>query len=382
MDTTRNATLQDLVTLLQDQHARKLDVVAHTSSFHARNGNLVVSSTEPILTPDGVDTSDGTYRMTDVADNGIAHRLGIPRQYLRKMREERADLYDANVNGWLHGNQMTDPWHAGIDKQFLLRLFRPGADDEIGVARAFLSDRFGIIDNLDVLTSALSGIRDAGATVSIDKCDLTDRRMYVRVSAPEVAAMAPALLAGYRSPFTGQSGDELPVVHAGFIISNSEVGDGAYTITPQVIVQVCSNGMTMKADALRSVHLGSKLDEGVIKWSADTQRKALDLVTARTKDAVATFLDVDYVTDVVNRVESNAVTKLSEPVDTVKTVTAELKFTDTESAGILAHFIKGGQTTAGGVMQAVTSFAQTIEDADRAYEVESKGVEALELAAA
>jgi hypothetical protein len=106
------------------------------------------------------------------------------------------------------------------------------------------------------------------------------------------------------------------------------------------------------------------------------------LVTARTKDAVATFLDVDYVTDVVNRVESNAVTKLSEPVDTVKTVTAELKFTDTESAGILAHFIKGGQTTAGGVMQAVTSFAQTIEDADRAYEVESKGVEALELAAA
>ena len=36
-----------------------------------------------------------------------------------------------------------------------------------------------------------------------------------------------------------------------------------------------------------------------------------------------------------------------------------------------AHFIRGGQLTAGGVMQAVTSVAQTLDDADAAHEMEA-----------
>jgi hypothetical protein len=39
--------------------------------------------------------------------------------------------------------------------------------------------------------------------VTIDSCDLTGRRMYVRVRCEAVQVPAPALLAGYRSPFTG-----------------------------------------------------------------------------------------------------------------------------------------------------------------------------------
>jgi hypothetical protein len=49
---------------------------------------------------------------------------------------------------------------------------------------------------------------------------------------------------------------------------------------------------------------------------------------------------------------------------------------------ILAHFIRGGQLTAGGVMQAVTSVAQTLDDADAAHEMESQAVRALDIAAA
>src|SRR5690554_8025350 len=53
----------------------------------------------------------------------------------------------------------------------------------------------------------------------------------------------------------------------------------------------------------------------------------------------------------------------------------------TKTAGILEHFIQGGQPTAGGVMHAVTSYAQTISDADRAYEIEERGMDALAFAA-
>src|SRR5690606_20239204 len=103
-------------------------------------------------------------------------------------------------------------------------------------------------------------------------------RMYVRVVAPEVQALAPTLLAGYRSPFTGQSGTDNPTVFAGFEISNSEVGGGAFTIVPRLVIQVCNNGLKITKDAVRNVHLGARLDDGVIRWSESTQRQNLDLV--------------------------------------------------------------------------------------------------------
>jgi hypothetical protein len=41
--------------------------------------------------------------------------------------------------------------------------------------------------------------------------DLTDRRMHVRGFVPEIAAFAPQLLEGYRSPFDGPGGVKRPV---------------------------------------------------------------------------------------------------------------------------------------------------------------------------
>jgi hypothetical protein len=103
-----------------------------------------------------------------VCDQQIAGKLGIPGGYLRRVREHRPGLYDVNVNGWL----------AGDDRTFLLRCLRSGGG---GVVRAFLSDRYKYIANLDVLLAALDGVRGAGVPVQVDGCDLTERRMYVRV---------------------------------------------------------------------------------------------------------------------------------------------------------------------------------------------------------
>jgi hypothetical protein len=50
--------------------------------------------------------------------------------------------------------------------------------------------------------------------------------------------------------------------------------------------------------------------------------------------------------------------------------------------GKLTHFIRGGDVTAGGVMHAVTSVAQTLPDADAAHEMESAALRALDIAAA
>jgi len=49
--------------------------------------------------------------------------------------------------------------------------------------------------------------------------------------------------------------------------------------------------------------------------------------------------------------------------------------------GKMGHFIKGGSLTAGGVMHAVTSVAQTLPDADAAHGLESQALRVLSLAA-
>jgi hypothetical protein len=145
-----------MVVILRHQRARRLDVVASATAIHAHEGNLVISDTVQHVTEAGVTSAAGTYRPTQVAEEGISAKLGIALAYLRRLREHRPDLWDANVNGWLHGNDL-----AGIlpdGRKFLLRLFQAEGDN-LGVARAVLSDSYKVIDNLDALMATLDGIR-------------------------------------------------------------------------------------------------------------------------------------------------------------------------------------------------------------------------------
>jgi hypothetical protein len=367
--TTRNATLADLAALLRDQQARKVDVVAHARAIRAEGGRLILDGTDPQLTAEGVTMTRGAYTPTEVCDQGLADKLGIPSAYLRRLRAEHTGLYDANVTGWL----------TRTDKRYLVRGLR--GDRGGGVARAFLSDAYRIVDNLDVLLAALDGIRQAGTPVTIEGCDLTERRMYVRVVSDAVRALAPALLRGYRSPFTGAAGADNPVVFGGFVLTNSETGCGAFTLTPRLTVQVCRNGMTITKDALRAVHLGGRMDEGVIRWSHDTQQRNLALVTAQARDAVTTFLDTGYVQAKIAEMTDAASRPVDDPEEAVKVVAQRLRFTDAQQHAILNHFIRGTDISAGGVMHAVTSVAQTLDDADAAYDLEAQAVRAMELAA-
>lgn len=368
----RNATLADLAALLRDQQARTVDIVAPATAIRARNGQLVIDGTDPDLSPDGVTMTSGSYIPTEVCDQGVADKLNIPGPYLRRMRQQRPGLYDANVNAWLDG----DP------RKFLIRCLRPAGGAGPGAARAFLSDGYKRIDNLDVLLAALDGVRQAGVPVEVDGCDLTERRMYVRVVCEQVRVLAPALLDGYRSPFTGAAGADNPVVFAGFVITNSETGCGAFTLTPRLVVQICRNGMTITRDAVRSVHHGERLDEGVVTWSGNTLDKTLALITARAADAVTTFLEPGYLNQVVRALAAQAGHPIEDPQDAVAVVSQRLRFNEAQQAEVMRHFIRGGDLTAGGVMHAVTAAAQVQADADTAHEMEAAGLRALEIAAA
>lgn len=392
----RNAGLQDMVALLQEQQARKIDMVVPASRLRSIEGEMQVSGVEVILNEDGVTDANGLYRPTEVFDEGVSEKLGIPLAYMRRLRGSRPDLIDANVNGWLHGRkpkmrgeEVIREAVPGDERSFLFRAFRGDADEK-GIGRALLSDRFAIADNLDVLMATLDGIREIGREVVIDRASLTERRMSVDIVCPEVQVLAEGLLKGYRNPFgsdferwrgvadregLGYGGEE-PVVWAGLNISNSETGDGAFRVVPKMKIKVCANGLVITKDAVRSVHLGGRLDRGVVRWSQETEEKNVALVKAKTRDAVMTFLDVEY----MQRVIADLTEKGEKPVedhDEVKVITKRAKFTDAQTAEILKFFTRGGQMNRAGVMAAVTAAAQMQPNADTAFEMEEKALAVL-----
>ena len=405
--TLRHASLDDMVAMLRDQHARRVDVVAPAAALTAKWGSLVIAGTEPVIEDDGVTMADGTYYPTKVCVDGLASRLNIPVGYLRRLSINRPDLFDDNVNGWLHGTQAGAPEHhadPSTDK-YLIRCLR-GDDGQPGIARAVLSDSYLMIDNLDVLMAVLEGVREAGVPVNLDPtcCHLGDEKMHVTVWSDAVKAMAPALLERYRSPFEGQDaprragwdlraalaaaeregqgydGDE-PIINAGFLFQNSEVGLGRFTITPRMRVRACKNGLIVDENIVARQHLGVKLDVGVVKWGAATVSKTLELIKAQTADAVRTFLDVEYLKAKITELERTAGAPVRDPAEMVKLVSKNLRYSDERQTQILEMFTRGGQMTAAGMMNAVTAAAQTIEDPDEAFAVEADGVKAMRLVA-
>ena len=404
--TLQTADLELLARTLQERRTRSVDVVTsakHIAASDTDGPRIELSGVAPQIEMDetGVTTTEisGAYQVSRTGNEGLSAKLEIPSAYLRRLHDEFPRLWVENINGWL-GHGAPPPAGPVARTPLLLRLLT-GQEGAPGVVRAVLSPNYRFIDDLDVLLAALEGMHAAGVQDPVITADLTERRMIVRVGVPAVSALAPGLLAGYRSPFGEEAtprrqaleragwgamlrsnprvGD---VVYAGFVLTNSEIGSGAFRLVPQITVLACLNGMTVTHDASREVHLGAKLDEGVVKMTPELMKANIDVVKARTAAAVQTFLDPEYVQAKVREMERVAGKEIDDPPAVIEKLGRSLGYSKDEQAGILSMFTKGGQTTAGGIMQAVTAHAQTVADRDRAWELESSGVDALHAASA
>jgi len=371
--TSRNGELAEVAAALQSRRTMADDYVVPARSLALNDdGQLIISE----QMPEGILPLERPHDLTTVASSQLAERCDIPLPYWRRMAEGHRDLLAANANYWLQRD----------GRSFLVRTLRhPDDTDQPGLARAVLSNTYKVMDDLDVLMAALDGIQQAGLnpdTVVI-RVDLTERRMVARIEAPEIAVLAPQLLAAYRDPRTGNSGRDYPVMHAGLTVSNSEVGHGKFVIKPRPVVQVCRNGMTREADAIRNVHLGARLDEGLVRWSDEAYARTLELVRVKARDAVATFLDTAYLDRVVADLEVLAGHQLADPMGAIQYVGRQLAFTVDQERSILAAFIQGGDTSALGVAQAISYVALDQDlDGDTAHDLESVALRGAELAAA
>ncbi|MEV0297105.1 DUF932 domain-containing protein [Nocardia sp. NPDC050710] len=376
----RKADTAMLLELLTAQDARKLDVVVPAAALRIDRGYLLVDGVDPHLNDDGVYDLNGLYTLTDAAVADLATDFGIPITYLRHCRDKNQRAFCNAINDWARYE---------TDRKVLLRLLW-GSDrrDKLsrGIARAVLSDSYGFRDNLDMATVFLQGLHEAGIDNSrVVAADISDDHLYMRVSAPQIAVAAPELLGNYRSPFNGASGADCPIVFAGVEFRNSETGHGRTMVAPQITIKICGNGMTFTKQAVAAIHKGTRLPQGEIRWKADTYAADDRAFSLKVRDAVQAFLTPEFVRQRIDEISGAAQIKLTEPEKTLTVVSKQLRFSDAERKGIWEHFLAAGDRSAGGIMHAVTSYAQVLADdgrIDRGNEFNSLGLNALHLAAA
>lgn len=377
MKTKLNIT--ELVAELRSQHTEKADFILPTSCLSMREGKLILTGEDELtqtLKQAGIEYKNEPIilQCLDTVHGHICDKLGIPRNYYNRMTDDHTVLRDDNVNHWLRN----------LSGNVMLRTFID-RNTNTGYARALLSDRYSIMDNFDVMLACLGGIREMEESqkhlpendrinVELETGDITEKRLYLRFVAPKVEIQAPEILKSYRNPNTDNRNNG---IISGFVVANSEVGHGKFSISPRAVVLACRNGMIIKDDAFEKTHLGIRQDEGAIVWSEETKSKNIELVSLQVKDALKTFTSPVYLGQVVARMQE-ANKPIQNVSDTIRNVSKELLFSEDKEKDILNYFIKGGDMTAIGVAQAVTFFAGNNANPDEQYELEKMSVSIVE----
>jgi hypothetical protein len=349
------STPQALAAELTRLQATKVDYVVDTRRMSFASDEL-----SSYLSFDTDAHHDGTAGgpVLDYAHNQIAQRLGVPRKYYDRMREDAPALLDQNVNHWFH----TAP------EQRMVRTLE-------GHVRAFLSNRYRRLDNYDLMEQAvLPEFARFGDSLVFHAAALTDSRLYIRAILPELSADV-EIVPGNHTFLGGNGGGD--IVQAGVQIRNSEVGAGKLDISPFIWRLRCINGLVMADRGISKYHVGRAEDEETFAIYADDTRAADDRAYfLKARDAIRAALDEVQFKAIVDQLRELATGEpITNPVKTTELLAKTNNLMDHEQESILGYLTAGGDLTQWGVVNAVTSAAKDAEGFDRQAELETLGGE-------
>jgi hypothetical protein len=234
-------TLENLLIKIKETNSRKQDFIAPTKELQFRT---IVSET-----PNSNDSEiimEGHHgeptrflKVNDLCFDQIAQKNGLDVRTARRLQSDYPMEYDSLTNAiWLRENSKRmirsydDVYYNGF-----------GANPS-GTARAFLSDKFKTFDNSDLLESALPQLMESDASWKIVNCDVTEKKMYIRLKS-EV--------------FTGTGANLNDLMAHGIGLSNSETGAGSISAFGINWTLACLNGMQTQNITRRS-HITSARD--------------------------------------------------------------------------------------------------------------------------
>lgn len=284
------------------------------------------------------------YGITELAEGQLAGRLNIPKKYYDYMKKNDPGLLDYNVNTWLQ-------------KKPESRMVRTMYNN----VRAFLSNRYQRIDNLEIAQVALAVLSEHD-DFAMGSLEVTEQHLYIKVISERFSDEI-------------EKGD---VVQAGFVISNSEVGLGSVKIEPLIYRLVCTNGMILPDRMHRKYHVGQSQEidsnyatELFRKETIATSNKAYLM---KVEDVIRGALNEKIFRDTVERMRNaNRITIDVEPEEAVKALSETMQLSKPERIRITDNYTEDRNFTQYGLANAVTKTANKTKEYERATELERMG---------
>lgn len=325
---------------------QKRDYIADTRALEFTEGGLLRFSLSGDQRGESM-ISQKEYRPTALCLAQIGERLNIPAKYVQRMASEAPELLAKNFNHWF----------ANRPEKRMLRALENGSN----VARAFLSNAYRPLENIDIAAHVLPKLQAAGC--QIKSSAVTDTRLYIQAIIPRLEKTV------------AKVGD---VVQSGVVISNSEVGCGSLWIEHMIYTLRCTNGM-IGENVVKQAHVGKRTHGDIDSDSAreyftDATRAADDRAFwLKVSDLVGYALSPQMFDAAVAKLDKTAGVEIEKPAEVIEVMSEKFDWQDKEAEAVLNHFIKGGRSTQYGLLNAITRTAEDLEDYDRAVEFERMG---------
>ena len=337
-------TLAQLGRELQRQRLNRQDFLADTRSLEVETNSY--GSTLQL----SLDDKPLSFTVGETAHQQIAARLNIPLRYYKKMQEDAPDLLDRNINTWFERTP----------ERRMIRVLD-------GNVRAFLSDRYRRLDNLELCAAVLPVISEMKNSV-IESCEVTPTHLYLKVVNRRLKAQV-------------RVGD---VVQAGFVVSNSEVGLGSLRVEPLVFRLVCKNGLICKDLAQKKYHVGRQVnssdDSAYELYSEETLAQDDKTFFLKVQDIVRSAVDeARFLLTVDKMRDATQIPLKHEPVKAVELLADKFQLTENERGDILRQLFMGADNSRYGLVNAVTAASKIAKSYERATDLERIGGEILSL---
>jgi len=305
--------LESLIKELEQQKPLKWDEKLHSSEIR-----MALAENMPRFQI----RSNGFLSIRESCSNQIAEKLEIPLKYYRRMEESAPELLARNVNTWLEKG----------DKDYFIR----GLGDSV---RAFLSDRYRVIDHLDVLMCALNELQAHSA--EIEDCYLSETELNIKVKSPDLRDFV-------------RHKDDLMI--GGIFLTNSETGHKALWVEPRLFRVKCSNGLIVEEMVTREIHVGNG-DEGFDEIIYLSLRRSIRELFAKFGEIIQTLRESSEI-------------KVRNPQKLISNVVEHYRLSDSQRDNILMAFGAEPEADKYGIANALTLAAQKEESWEKSVEME------------
>lgn len=307
---------------LQDEQYLKRDIIVSSRGINMNDSAKInIEDKESIL----------NYSYNKNAKRQICEITEIPIRYFEKIEKSHKELLSNSVNTLIQYE----------NKNYLIRTI---VDDNKNVIRAILSDRYKIINNLDVLEAINSVLKDIehNADVQIDEdylyCKIDFESNILTIGELEAT---PSLL-----------------------VVNSEVGDGAFKIIPRVTIDK-NLSFSINNVAIRKTHLGATKTKGVV------DEELCEDLKNKITESINTYVNSELFIEESDELAKRLFRNIADVFKSFEKIVKDLNFTEDEKKISVAYFLQTPKKTAFDIIQAVLRVSNNFST-KRREEIESK----------